>query len=100
MTFAAATPAKRLKRATAERALAAFMERVARVNTDQYFLGLVTRLALFGSMVSPDIDRPSDIDVAVEIAPKIADCDSHIEKNNERVSDVRDRAVRSNGVGG
>jgi predicted nucleotidyltransferase len=88
MTFTAATAAKRLTRATAERALAAFMERVARVNSDPYFLGQVTRVALFGSMLNPDTDRPSDIDLAVEIVRKIADWDSHIEKNNERVQEL------------
>jgi predicted nucleotidyltransferase len=88
MTFTAATAAKRLKRTTAERALAAFMERVARVNTDPYFLGKVTRVALFGSMLSPDTDRPSDIDLAVEIVPKIADWDTHLEKNNDRVQEL------------
>src|SRR3982750_3311293 len=77
MTFTAATASKRLTRATAERALEEFMERVARVNTDPYFLGQVTRVALFGSMLNPDTDRPSDIDIAVEIAPKITDWDSH-----------------------
>lgn len=88
MTFTAATAAKRLTRATAERVLAAFMERVARVNRDPYFLGQVTRVALFGSMLNPDTDRPSDIDLAVEILPKIADWDSHIQKNNERVQEL------------
>ncbi len=88
MTFTAATAAKRLTRATAERALTTFMERVARVNSDPYFLGQVTRVALFGSMLNPDTDRPSDIDLAVEIVPKIADWDSHIEKNNERVQEL------------
>jgi predicted nucleotidyltransferase len=88
MTFTAATAAKRLTRATAERALATFMERVARVNSDPYFLGQVNRVALFGSMLNPDTDKPSDIDLAVEIVPKIADWDSHIEKNNERVQEL------------
>ena len=88
MTFTAATAAKRLKRATADRALAAFLERVARVNTDPYFLGRVTRVVLFGSMLNPDTDRPSDIDLAVEIVPKIADWDTHIEKNNNRAQEL------------
>jgi predicted nucleotidyltransferase len=88
MTFTAATAAKRLKRATAERALAAFMERVDRVNTDPYFLGRVTRVVLFGSMLNPDIDRPSDIDLAVEIVPKIADWNVHIQKNNDRAQEL------------
>jgi hypothetical protein len=37
-------------------------------------------------MLNPDTDRPGDVDLAVEIGPKIADWDSHLEKNNERVS--------------
>ena len=88
MTLTAATAAKRLTRATAERALATFMERVARVNSDSYFLGQVSRVALFGSMLNPDIARPSDIDLAVEIVPKIADPDTHIQRNNERVQQL------------
>ena len=88
MSFTAATAAKRLTRATAERALATFMERVARVNSDSYFLGRVTRVALFGSMLNPDTDRPSDIDLAVEIVPKITDRDIHLEKNTERVQEL------------
>ena len=88
ITFTVATAAKRLTRATAERALATFMERVARVNSDPYFLGQVTRVALFGSMLNPDTDRPSDVDLAVQIIPKIADWESHIEKNNERVQEL------------
>jgi hypothetical protein len=39
-------------------------------------------------MLNPDTDRPSDIDLAVEIVRKIADWDSHIEKNNERVQEL------------
>jgi hypothetical protein len=31
-------------------------------------------------MSNPDTDRPSDIDLAVEIILKIADCDTHIQK--------------------
>ena len=88
MTFTAATAAKRLKRATADRALAAFMERVARVNADPYFLGRVTRVAMFGSMLNPDTGRPSDIDLAVEIVPNIGDWDVHIEKNNDHVQEL------------
>jgi hypothetical protein len=86
--FTAATAAKRLKRATAERALVAFLDRVACVNTDPYFLGRVSRVALFGSMLHPDTDRPGDIDLAVEIVPKIADWDTHIEKNNDRTQEL------------
>ena len=94
MTLTAATAGKRLTRSTADRQLAAFMDRVARVNSDPYFLGRVTRVALFGSMLNRDIDRPSDIDLAVEIMPKIADWDSHTERNNERVQELMARGHR------
>ena len=48
----------------------------------------MSRVALFGSMLNPDTDRPSDVDLAVEIVPKIADWNSHIKKNNERVTEL------------
>lgn len=87
-TFAAATAAKRLTRAAAERALAEFLQRVERVNANPYFLGKVTRLVLFGSMLNPATDRPSDIDLAVEIAPKEADFDHLVQQNYDRVEDL------------
>jgi predicted nucleotidyltransferase len=46
------------------------MERVTRVNQDPYFLGKVTRLVLFGSMLQRDVDRLSDVDLAVEFGQK------------------------------
>jgi predicted nucleotidyltransferase len=88
MTFTAATASKRLTRAAAERSLAAFMQRVVHVNSDPYYLGRVARVVLFGSMLNPDADRPSDVDLAVQVVPRGADWDSHIEQNNERVSDL------------
>ena len=59
MRFIAATAAKRLTRPTAERILAESLKRVNRVDKDRYFLGQVTRVVLFGSMLNLDIDRPS-----------------------------------------
>ena len=52
-TFSAATAAKPVKRATAEKALAEFLERVTQINEDPYFLAKVTRVVLFGSMLKP-----------------------------------------------
>src|SRR6516225_2885739 len=46
-TLAVATAARPVSRQTAERALAQFLERVARVNEDSYFLARVTRVALY-----------------------------------------------------
>jgi hypothetical protein len=48
-SFATATAARRLTRATAERIFTEFMDRVDQVNDDPYFLGKVVRVVLFGS---------------------------------------------------
>jgi len=85
MTVCSATAAKRITRATAEKALEQFLGRVERVNTDLYFLGKVTRVVLFGSMLKPEVERLSDVDLAVEVALKEADFDRARVKNYERV---------------
>ena len=53
---------------TAEKALAQFLERVTRVNEDPYFLAKATRVVLFGSMLKPEVERLSDVDLAGAIA--------------------------------
>jgi predicted nucleotidyltransferase len=87
-TLSSATAAKRITRATAEKALQQFLGRVERVNNDPYFLGKVTRAVLFGSMLKPDVERLSDVDLAVEVAPKEADFDHARVKNYERVEEL------------
>jgi predicted nucleotidyltransferase len=84
-TLSAATAAKRVTRTTAEKTLQRFLERVERVNKDPYFLGKVAKVVLFGSMLNPEVERLSDVDVAVELAPKDADFESARLKNYERV---------------
>jgi predicted nucleotidyltransferase len=46
------------------------MARVGRVNRDRHYLGKVSAVVLFGSMLKLEVDRPSDVDIAVEISPK------------------------------
>ena len=72
-TLSSATAARRVTRATAEKALAEFLGRVDHVNRNKGFLGKVVTVVLFGSMLQPEVDRPSDVDLAVEIAPKEVD---------------------------
>jgi predicted nucleotidyltransferase len=67
-----ASAAKPYKRKTAEKALAEFMERVQKVNSDPYYLYKVTRVVLFGSYLT-DVPEVSDVDIALEIAPKEED---------------------------
>jgi len=80
-----ATAAQRVTRATAEKALREFMERVDDVNRRKEFLGKVVAAVLFGSMLSPEVERLSDVDVAVEIAPKLTDGSKLREANERRV---------------
>jgi hypothetical protein len=60
-TFSVASAARPVTRATAEKALAEFLDRVEQVNCDPYFLGKVIRAVLFGSMLKPEVMRISDL---------------------------------------
>jgi predicted nucleotidyltransferase len=84
-TLSVATAAKPVSRQTAERALAQFLERVARVNGDPYFLARVTRVALYGSMLKPEVHRLSDVDLAVQLEAKETNRDRLREANAERL---------------
>jgi predicted nucleotidyltransferase len=72
-------------RATAEKALAEFLGRVDHINRTGGFLGKVVTVVLFGSMLQPEVERPSDVDVAVEIATKEADAEKARAKNERQV---------------
>jgi len=87
-TLAAATAAKPVTRATAERALSQFLKRVTRVNEHPYFLAKVTRLVLFGSMLKPEVDRLSDVDLAVELARKESDFKLARLQNEQRAEEL------------
>ena len=87
-TLSSATAAKRITRATAQKALQQFLFRVEKVNNDPYFLGKVTKVVLFGSMLKPDVERLSDVDLAVELAPKEGDFDCARARNYVRVKEL------------
>ena len=65
-----------------------------RINGDPYFLGKVTRVVLFGSMLKPAVERLSDVDLAVEVASKETDFDRARVKNYERVEELATRGHR------
>lgn len=94
LTLCSATAAKRITRATAEKALQQFLARVERVNFDPYFLGKVTRVVLFGSMLKPEVARLSDVDVAVEVVSKDADFDHARATNYERLEKLAAQGYR------
>ena len=97
-TTSSATAAARLTRATGDRALREFMARVERVNQDPNFLGMVVAVVLFGSMVKPEVDRPSDVDIAVEIVPKEADPERARAKNERRAQELEAKGHRFRGL--
>jgi predicted nucleotidyltransferase len=86
--LSSATAAKPVTRGTADKALREFMTRVERVNRDARFLGRVNRVVLFGSMLREDVDRVSDVDLAVEVLPKIADREKFALRNMQRVESL------------
>jgi predicted nucleotidyltransferase len=100
-SFGSATAATAITRQTAAAALARFLERVDRVNSDDYFLAQVTRVILFGSYLRAEVNRLGDVDVAVELQPKEADRSrlrelnyrraAEWERNGHRFSRVLDR---------
>jgi len=83
--LSSATAAKPITRSTAEKALREFLTRVERVNRDARFLGRVNRVVLFGSMLREDVERLSDVDLAVEVLPKIADRELLTARNRRQV---------------
>ena len=60
---------KPIKRSTAERLVAEFLDRVEKANRQHYYAYRITRVLVFGSYLS---DRPDlgDIDLGVELTPK------------------------------
>lgn len=66
--LANASAAKPVSRATADKALASFLQRVEHVATDPMNLYVVDRVVLFGSMLDPTRERLSDVDLAVSLA--------------------------------
>jgi predicted nucleotidyltransferase len=68
--FANAPASKPIHRKTAERVLAEFMQRMERVNATSEYLYRVDTAILFGSMLS-DVERLGDVDVAVNLEPKV-----------------------------
>jgi hypothetical protein len=70
--FANATAAKPIFRGTAERVLREFVDRVNAVNASKEYAFEVRSAVLFGSMLSC-LDRLGDVDVAVDLRPRISD---------------------------
>ena len=97
-SFASATAAKPITRLTAERALADFLARVERVNSDDRFLAKVTRVIIFGSYLRTDMDRLGDVDMAIELEPKEKDRKLLRELNYRRAAQSEKEGHRFTGI--
>ena len=87
-TSSSATAAKPVTRAAAERALSRFLERVTQVNQNPCFLAKATSIVLFGSMLKPEVERLSDLDLAVELTRKEPDIKRAQEQNQQRAEEL------------
>jgi len=70
LALANASAAKPIYRKTAERVLEELLERVHIVNATSKYLYRVESVVLFGSMLS-DVERLGDVDVAIDLQPKV-----------------------------
>ena len=70
--FANAMAAKPIFRGTAERVLREFMDRMNAVNASKEYAFGIRSAILFGSMLSC-VDRLGDVDVAIDLQPRISD---------------------------
>ena len=88
--LAHATAARKVKRASVERALGKMMTRVDEINKDPEFLFRITDIKVFGNYLT-DVDSLSDVDLCVTLLPKHNDFDF------EKISKARLREEMSNG---
>jgi hypothetical protein len=75
--FIRSSASKRITRRTAETAIDGLMTRVQNVNKNPKYLSSVCSVVLFGSYLE-DKDRLGDLDVAVQLAPRISNHDELI----------------------
>lgn len=73
--FVNASAARPISRKTAERCLKEFLARVEEVRRSPEFLWKVKRVILFGSYLTTNKDKVSDVDLAIDLAPKEKDPD-------------------------
>lgn len=88
--LAMASAAPPLRRATAERRLAEFLQRVRQVNDEPYWLYRVSKVVLFGSMLTEN-PTVNDVDLAVDLEPKVEDRNAMWELRTARVNEARQR---------
>lgn len=86
--LANASAARRISRATAERHLAAFLQRVKSVNRNTTYLHRVESAVVFGSFLT-DKTQLSDVDIALKLAPRIRDGKKFLRLTRLKVDEAR-----------
>ncbi len=86
--IALATAAKPLSRPAAEEALHRFLQRAHAVNASSDYLLRVESVVVFGSFLT-DKEKLNDVDVAIELKPRIMDGGKWSEASNRRVAIAR-----------
>lgn len=84
-----ASAGKPIRRATADRLLSQFLERVGVVNSDPHYLFRVEHAVVFGSYLS-DVETLGDLDLAIHLEAKEPDWDKHVALEDARIADARE----------
>jgi len=89
--LAMAAAGKPIKRKTADRLFAAFLDRVRQTNETDYYLYRVTRVVVFGSYLDQDKQELNDLDLAIDLAAKQADERKQQELMEARIVDAHEK---------
>lgn len=95
-TFAQASAARPLKRSTADRKLAEFLDRARRINDDDHYLYRVKKAVVFGSYLT-QADRIGD--VAVELVPRWQDPEKQSAMYDARIKEAMRSGRRFANIG-
>ena len=87
--LAGASAGKPIKRATAERLLSGFVERVERVNADPHYLFRVVHAVVSGSYIS-EAETLGDLDLAIHLEAKEADWNKHVALEDARIAEAHE----------
>lgn len=85
--LALSSAAPPISRATAERKLKEFLERVIEVRNSKYYLYKVTKVVVFGSYLSGE-DKINDIDISISLVPKEKNEQKRRKIEEERIDNV------------
>lgn len=82
--LALASANRPVKRTTADRALAALIERAAGINDHKDLLTWVDKIAVFGSYLDPSVERLGDVDCVCWLTRRIDDGEKYVAASTAR----------------